>query len=104
MDCIREYIVKKQLKELRPLCTDVCGIISQYLIHMPIQLCQVLAYKLMLLGNVKDLNQLNRYAKRMDKCKALWKHFDTLWDKFSAFLTSQEDKKVIEHWHYKLNI
>jgi len=40
----------------------------------------------------------------MDKCKALVKHFDTVWDKFSPFLTSEEDKKVIEHWHYKLNI
>jgi len=65
-----------------------------------------LASKLIFLGNVnKDKKEsLYRYALRMDKCKALVKHFDTVWDKFSPFLTSEEDKKVIEHWHYKLNI
>ena len=103
MKCMQKYHVRKQLSVL-PLCRDVCNIIAHYLIDEPIQLCRVLAYKLMLLGNVKDLSQLNRYAKQMDQCKALVKHFDTLWDKFSAFLTSQEDKKVIEHWHYNLNI
>ncbi len=100
---MHEHILQNQLQVI-PLCTDVCSIIANYLIQEPPKICQVLAYKLMLLGNVKDVGKLNQYAKRMDKCKAMLKHFDTIWDKFSAFLTSEEDKKVIEHWHYKLNI
>jgi hypothetical protein len=103
MECIHTYIIQTYLTKL-PLCDDLCSLISQYLIAPPPKVCQLLACKLIFMGNVKNEKErpLYQYAIRLDKCKALIKHFDTLWDKFSTFLTSEEDKKVIEHWHFKL--
>lgn len=99
---IYHHFVQEILDKL-PICSDVQESILSY-IHVPLQLCKLLSYKLIQLGNVKQPVLLVRKSIQLDKCTALLKSFDSLWDLFSTFLRKNEDKDIIEYWYNRCKI
>ena len=101
-EIIYHHLVRQILDQL-PICSDVqLGILS-YLSNPP-KLCKLLSYKLIRLGNVENPSSLVRKSTQMDKCKALLKSFDSIWDLFSTFLSKDEDKSIIEYWYNRCKI
>jgi hypothetical protein len=101
-DIIYRHLVQQILDQL-PICSDVQSHIISY-ISNPFQLCKLLSYKLIRLGNVRNPIALVRKSIQIDKCKALVKSFDSVWDLFSTFLVKIEDKDIIEYWYNRCKI
>jgi hypothetical protein len=95
---IHKYFIRKIIGNL-PICDDVQTIILSYICANRPKMCKLLSYKLIYLGNVKNSKHLVNNAIRMDRCKALIKSFDSIWDLFSTFLIKDEDKEIIEYWY-----
>ena len=94
------HLVETILNKLT--CSDTSSVILSY-IHIPIpKMCTLLSYKLIQLENVKKPLLLLQKAKQIDKCTALLKSFDSLWDLFSTFLIKNENKEIIEYWYTKI--
>ena len=82
-----------------PVCNDVTTVILSYILPPRQKICKLLSYKLIQLGNVINPTLLVNKSLKMDKCKALLKSFDSIWDLFSTFLIKDEDKEIIEYWY-----
>ncbi len=103
-EIIYHHLVQQILDQL-PICSDVqLGILSY--ISNPPKVCKLLSYKLIRLGNVKQPGSLVCKSTQMDKCKALLKSFDSIWDLFSTFLIKDDtkDKDIIEYWYNRCKI
>jgi len=100
---IYNYFVQIILHKL-PICDDVQSIVFSYIDSQKTKkIGKVLSYKLIQLGNVKNPIAFNKKAIQIDKCPALLKSFDTIWDLFSTFLIKDEDKEIIEYWYMITN-
>jgi hypothetical protein len=86
-----------------PLCSDLHDTILSYISSSRPKLCKLLSYKLIRMNNVKNPTMLLNKATQLDKCPALLKSFDTIWDLFSTFLVKDEDKEIIEHWYLNIH-
>jgi len=101
-DIIYLHLVDSILHEL-PLCSDVTQLILSYISSPHPNLCKLLSYKLIRMNNVKNPNMLLKKSIQLDKCPALLKSFDTLWDLFSTFLVKDENKEIIEYWFLNIH-
>jgi hypothetical protein len=100
-DIVYRHLVQQILAKL-PLCSDIESQILSY-ISVPFHF-KLLSYKLIRLGNVRNPSLLVRKTIQMNKCKALLKSFDSIWDLFSSFLIKDEDKDIIEYWYNRCKI
>ena len=96
------HLVNTILEKL-PLCSDVNQTIVSYISSPHPNLCKLLSYKLIRMNNVKNPKILLNKANQLDKCPALLKSFDTIWDLFSTFLVKDEDKEIIEYWYLNIH-
>ncbi len=101
-EIIYQHFVQQLLDRL-PICSDVQVGILSYLSNPP-KVCNLLSYKLIRLGNVKNPTALVRKSTQIDTCTSLLKSFDSIWDLFSTFLSKDEDKDIIEYWYNRCKI